>query len=121
MVRIALGGVVIALVIALGVVAGMLVAKGGDLDRVTSDRNSVAAERDRVADGLAQAKDRDAARTEGPRAEDIATQHAVGAATVDFHDFDGWEQRLKANAMPQLAGNFDNTAAELREILVPLQ
>ncbi|QLY34312.1 hypothetical protein H0264_11940 [Nocardia huaxiensis] len=55
------------------------------------------------------------------RAESIASDYAVGAATVDYRDFDSWQQRLKANTTPQLAAEFDGSAAQLREIIVPLR
>lgn len=55
------------------------------------------------------------------RAEQLATEYAVGAATVNFKDLDAWIAALKKNTSPQLAGKFDDTAPKLEQILVPLQ
>ncbi|MEU0538724.1 hypothetical protein ABZ319_02570 [Nocardia sp. NPDC005978] len=63
----------------------------------------------------------DAARSAERRAEQVATDYAVGAATIDYRQADAWVGKLKANTSPQLAGKFDATAGKLQEILVPLQ
>ncbi|WP_280384570.1 hypothetical protein [Nocardia wallacei] len=65
--------------------------------------------------------DRDAAAAADRRAEQVATDYAVGSATVKFDDTSGWVGRLKTNASPALAAKFDATAPKLQEILVPLQ
>ncbi|MFE6862910.1 hypothetical protein [Nocardia sp. NPDC057668] len=63
----------------------------------------------------------DAARSAEHRAEQVATDYAVGAASIDYRQADAWVGKLKANTSPQLAGKFDATAGKLQEILVPLQ
>lgn len=55
------------------------------------------------------------------RAEQVATDYAVGAATIDYKDANAWFTRLKANTTPVLANKFDATAPKLQEILVPLK
>lgn len=55
------------------------------------------------------------------RAEQLATDYAVGAATVNYQDLGAWITALKANTTPQLAGKFDATAPKLEQILVPLK
>ncbi|MFC9892673.1 hypothetical protein ACFVMC_03180 [Nocardia sp. NPDC127579] len=54
-------------------------------------------------------------------AEQVATDYAVGAATVNYQDINAWVAKLKANTTPQLANKFDATAPKLEQILVPLQ
>src|SRR5690606_33082400 len=46
---------------------------------------------------------------------------AVGAATVNYQDINGWVSSLKAGTTDQLAGKFDSTAPKLERILVPLK
>ncbi|MGW5385869.1 hypothetical protein [Nocardia sp. NPDC003963] len=65
--------------------------------------------------------DRDERAAADSRAEQLATDYAVGAATVNFKDLDAWIAALKQNTSPQLAGKFDDTAPKLEQILVPLQ
>ncbi|MDO3650685.1 hypothetical protein [Nocardia mangyaensis] len=65
--------------------------------------------------------DRDAAADADRRAEQIATDYAVGSATVDSGDINAWVARLKANTSSVLAAKFEATAPKLEEILVPLQ
>ncbi|WP_433757457.1 hypothetical protein [Nocardia sp. CA-135398] len=86
-----------ALVIAVTVLSGFLISARGEL----ADRN-----------------DREAADN---KAEQVATEYAVGAATVNYQDIPSWVARLKANTVPQLANKFDATAPKLEQILVPLK
>ncbi|WP_280397753.1 hypothetical protein [Nocardia carnea] len=65
--------------------------------------------------------DRDEQAAADRHAEQLATDYAVGAATVNFKDLDAWITALKTNTTPQLAGKFDETAPKLEQILVPLQ
>lgn len=65
--------------------------------------------------------DRDASAANDERAETIASDYAVGASTVDYHDVNSWLNRLKANTNAQLAAKFDATAPQLEQILAPLQ
>jgi len=64
---------------------------------------------------------RDDAAADAQHAEQVATDYAVGAATVRFDDFDAWIGRLKVDTAPALANKFDATAPKLQEILTPLQ
>ncbi|MEV4237219.1 hypothetical protein ACIBJI_16675 [Nocardia sp. NPDC050408] len=91
------GAVIGALVIAVAVLSGFLVSARGD---------------------LADRKDREAA---DKKAEQVATEYAVGAATVNYQDIPSWMAELKANTVAQLANKFDATAPELEQILVPLK
>lgn len=65
--------------------------------------------------------DRDAVAADNARAEQVASDYAVGASTVDFADFNAWVSRLKANTAPTLSNKFDATAPKLQEVLTPLQ
>ncbi|MGI5221617.1 hypothetical protein [Nocardia sp. CA-290969] len=65
--------------------------------------------------------DRDEKVADDRHAEQLATDYAVGAATVNFKDLDAWVTALKTNTTPQLSGKFDETAPKLEQILVPLQ
>ncbi|MEV4127729.1 hypothetical protein [Nocardia sp. NPDC049707] len=67
---------------------------------------------------LADRNDRAAA---DKKAEQVATEYAVGAATVNYQDIPSWVAKLKANTVPQLANKFDATVPELEQILVPLK
>ncbi|MEC3919384.1 hypothetical protein [Nocardia sp. CDC160] len=68
-----------------------------------------------------QLSDRDATATDKSHAEQVASDYAVGAATVNFADFNSWVGRLKNNTAPALATKFDSTAPKLQEILTPLK
>ncbi|QIS02030.1 hypothetical protein F5X71_06615 [Nocardia brasiliensis] len=65
--------------------------------------------------------DRDAAAAANQRAEQVATDYAVGASNIDFQDVNSWVAKLKTNTTPQLANKFDATASKLQDILVPLK
>ncbi|RJO78883.1 hypothetical protein D5S18_04345 [Nocardia panacis] len=54
-------------------------------------------------------------------AEQVATDYAVGAATVSYRDVPGWVGKLKAGTSTELAGKFEQTAPQLQQLLVPLQ
>ncbi|WP_342213923.1 hypothetical protein [Nocardia wallacei] len=54
-------------------------------------------------------------------AEQVATDYAVGASTIDHQNVAAWVSKLKANTSPQLANKFDATAPKLEEILLPLK
>lgn len=64
---------------------------------------------------------RDARAADDAHAQQVATDYAVAAATIDFHDTKSWFDRLKADTTPQLAAKFDAAAPELDQILLPLQ
>ncbi|UFS99049.1 hypothetical protein [Nocardia huaxiensis] len=65
--------------------------------------------------------DRDALAADHLHAEQVASDYAVGAATVNYADFASWVGRLKANTAPALANKFDSTASSLQQILDPLK
>ncbi|MGW1743316.1 hypothetical protein ACWCPQ_31420 [Nocardia sp. NPDC001965] len=65
--------------------------------------------------------DRDEQAAAESHAEQLATDYAVGAASVNFEDLDAWIAALKKNTSPQLSGKFDDTAPKLEQILVPLR
>lgn len=65
--------------------------------------------------------DRDAQAADVARAEQVATEYAVGAATVNYQDINAWVGKLKANTTPQLSTKFDATAPKLEQILIPLK
>ncbi|MET9485457.1 hypothetical protein [Nocardia sp. NPDC006630] len=65
--------------------------------------------------------DRAARDADQRHAEQVATDYAVGAATVNYQDAGSWLTRLKANTAPALANKFDATAPKLQEVLGPLQ
>ncbi|MFF0456475.1 hypothetical protein [Nocardia africana] len=65
--------------------------------------------------------DREAAAAADRHAEQVATDYAVGASTINFQDYNAWVAKLKANTSAQLANKFDATAPKLQEILVPLK
>ncbi|WP_063007730.1 hypothetical protein [Nocardia kruczakiae] len=65
--------------------------------------------------------DRDAAAADGHRAEQVATDYALGASTIDYRNFDAWLGKLKAGTTPELAAKFDATAPKLRDLLTPLR
>ncbi|MGV9675787.1 hypothetical protein ACWDSJ_10960 [Nocardia sp. NPDC003482] len=66
-------------------------------------------------------RDRDAAAADQRHAEQVATDYALGASTIDYNHVEDWFTRLKANTSPQLANKFDATAPKLRDILLPLK
>ncbi|WP_280387492.1 hypothetical protein [Nocardia wallacei] len=65
--------------------------------------------------------DRDARAADARHAEQIATDYAVGASTIDFHDVKAWIARLQSGTTAQLSAKFDATAPQLEQILLPLQ
>ncbi|MEV6773754.1 hypothetical protein AB0N05_34475 [Nocardia sp. NPDC051030] len=64
---------------------------------------------------------RNTAAAENKRAEQVASDYAVGASTVNFADFNSWVARLKSNTAPALANKFDTSAPKLQDILTPLK
>ncbi|MEV0341820.1 hypothetical protein AB0H49_22620 [Nocardia sp. NPDC050713] len=65
--------------------------------------------------------DRDSRTADAGRAQEVATDYAVGASTIDYRDTKTWFDELKANTTPQLAAKFDATSPQLEQILLPLQ
>lgn len=67
-----------------------------------------------------EAASAESAAADTERAEQIALDYAVGAATTDYRDLSAWFDRLKENTSTSLAQKFDATAPQLQQILVPL-
>ncbi|GAB0107294.1 hypothetical protein JMUB6875_62880 [Nocardia sp. JMUB6875] len=64
---------------------------------------------------------RAATAADNAHAEQVASDYAVGASTVNFADFDSWVARLKKNTAPALATKFESTAPKLQDLLTPLK
>ncbi|MTE14345.1 hypothetical protein GLP40_16445 [Nocardia sp. CT2-14] len=54
-------------------------------------------------------------------AEQIASDYALGASTIDYRDIKAWLGRLKSATTPQLSAKFEATEPQLEQILLPLQ
>ncbi|MEV6774181.1 hypothetical protein AB0N05_36650 [Nocardia sp. NPDC051030] len=66
-------------------------------------------------------RDAKAGSVDDKHAEQVATDYAMGAANLNYSDFNAWTARLKSNTTPTLANKFDATSSKLQEILVPLK
>lgn len=55
------------------------------------------------------------------RAEKIALDYAVQAATMDFKDLQAWKVKLVAGTSPELNNKLSGAAKSMEQILVPLQ
>lgn len=55
------------------------------------------------------------------RAEKVALDYAVNAATMNFQDLNGWKAKLVAGTTPELNDKLTNAARSMEQILVPLQ
>jgi hypothetical protein len=55
------------------------------------------------------------------RAETVALDYAVNAATMDFKDLQAWKVKLVAGTGPQLHDKLTAAAASMEQILVPLE
>ncbi|WP_225724632.1 MULTISPECIES: hypothetical protein [unclassified Nocardia] len=64
---------------------------------------------------------RDAAAADRRHAEQVATDYALGASTIDYQNFPAWMTKLKANTTSQLAAKFDATGPALQQLLTPLR
>ncbi len=64
---------------------------------------------------------RDGRAADDKRVQQIATDYALGASTIDYRDTKAWFDKLKANTAPPLAAKFDASAPQLEQILMPLQ
>ncbi|WP_330179652.1 hypothetical protein OHB26_24815 [Nocardia sp. NBC_01503] len=73
------------------------------------------------ASASSELSDRDATAADDRHAEQIATDYALGASTIDYHDVKAWLGRLQAGTTPQLSAKFEATAPQLEQILLPLQ
>lgn len=68
-----------------------------------------------------EVSDRAAADAARQRAEQVATDYSVGAATINPGDMAGWVRNLTAGTTPVLAGKFQATAPALEELLGQLK
>ncbi|MFR9749848.1 hypothetical protein ACL02S_02290 [Nocardia sp. 004] len=66
-------------------------------------------------------EERDSKAADARHAEQVASDYAVGASTIDYRDTTAWLSRLQTNTTPQLAAKFDATGPQLEQILLPLQ
>ncbi|MEU2253599.1 hypothetical protein ABZ540_10525 [Nocardia xishanensis] len=64
---------------------------------------------------------RDTAAADQRQAEQVATDYAVGASTIDYQDFTAWVGRLKASTTAELAAKFDTTAPALRDLVTTMR
>ncbi|MCS3779229.1 hypothetical protein [Tsukamurella ocularis] len=55
------------------------------------------------------------------RAEQIASDYAVKAATMDYRDLTPWLNGVKAGVTPELAKKFDSILDLMREVVTPLR
>jgi Mce-associated membrane protein len=59
--------------------------------------------------------------TNDARAEKIALDYAVNAATMDFKDLQGWKVKLVAGTSPELSKKLSDAGTSMEQVLVPLQ
>lgn len=55
------------------------------------------------------------------RAEKIALDYAVNAATMDYKDLAGWKVKLVAGTSPELSKKLSEAGTSMEQVLVPLQ
>lgn len=55
------------------------------------------------------------------RAEKIALDYAVNAATMDFKDLQAWHVKLVAGTTPELTKKLSDAGTSMEQVLVPLQ
>lgn len=55
------------------------------------------------------------------RAEKIALDYAVNAATMDFKDLQGWKVKLVAGTSPELSKKLSEAGTSMEQVLAPLQ
>ncbi|MEU2042243.1 hypothetical protein [Nocardia niwae] len=63
----------------------------------------------------------DARAADDRHVEQLASDYAVKASTIDYRDFAAWLERLRSGTTPQLSAKFDATAPQLEQILLPLR
>lgn len=93
----AVGTVLTALVLAVGVLSWLYLDARGELTAAAS---------------------RDADRE---RAQQVAIDYAVGAARMDHRDLSDWKIRLVAGASPELSARLGEAADSMEQILTPLR
>ena len=55
------------------------------------------------------------------RAEKIALDYAVSAATMDYKDLQAWKVKLVQGTSPELSGKLSDAGTSMEQVLVPLQ
>ncbi|MGV0714518.1 hypothetical protein ABQE93_03825 [Mycolicibacterium sp. XJ662] len=55
------------------------------------------------------------------RAEKMALDYAVNAATMDYKDLQAWKAKLVAGTTPELSKRLSEAAASMEQVLVPLE
>ena len=55
------------------------------------------------------------------RAEKIALDYAVSAATMDYKDLQAWKVKLVQGTSPELNGKLSDAGTSMEQVLVPLQ
>ncbi|WP_245718143.1 hypothetical protein [Nocardia miyunensis] len=91
------GGVVAAVVVAVGVLGWQLHSKSNDLDHLHA--------------GMADQS----------HAEQVALDYATGAAQMDFHDLASWRARLTKGTSPELSDRLTKASTSMEQIITPLQ
>lgn len=61
------------------------------------------------------------AASDRARAEQIASDYAVKAATMDYRDLTPWLNAVKAGTTPELSKKFDSIVDLMREVITPLR
>ena len=84
-------------VVVLGVLIWMVVAKSSEVD------------------------DMKAASADKAHAEQVALDYSTGAAEMSYEDTQGWLKRLTANTTPELGTRLRNAAGQMEQLLRPLQ
>ncbi|MCF8602082.1 hypothetical protein L5I01_01780 [Gordonia sp. HY442] len=84
-------------VVVLGVLIWMVVAKSSEID------------------------DMKAASADKAHAEQVALDYSTGAAEMSYEDTQGWLKRLTANTTPELGTRLRNAAGQMEQLLRPLQ
>ncbi|WP_228813832.1 hypothetical protein [Nocardia otitidiscaviarum] len=64
---------------------------------------------------------RDAMAADLRHAEQVATDYAVGASTIDYQDFPAWMAKLGTGTTAELAAKFEATGPALEQLLTPLR
>ncbi|MFG1793549.1 hypothetical protein [Nocardia sp. NPDC049149] len=54
-------------------------------------------------------------------AEQVATDYAIGASTIDYADLNTWVAKLKTNTSPSLGAKFDAVGPRMGQLLGPLK
>lgn len=92
-----LGGLIVALVVATSVMGWLYV------------------------DARHQLSARDTQSANNARAEKIALDYAVNAATMNYKDLQGWKVKLIAGTSPELSKKLSEAGTSMEQVLVPLQ